>query len=45
MKRRTIMKLMAFAVGILTFLASSTSASACFWGSYQPKEPKSLRDE
>lgn len=28
----------------LKFFAFSTSASACVWSSYQPEEPKSLRE-
>ncbi len=27
------------------FFAFSTSASACGWSSYQPEEPKCLREE
>lgn len=42
MKRRLIKNTMTIAVALLTFLASTTAASACLWGSYQPKEPKSL---
>lgn len=42
MKRRLIKNVMTIAVALLTFLASTTAASACLWGSYQPKEPKSL---
>lgn len=45
MKKTTIMKMMAVAAAVLSFLATSTSASACLWGSYQPVEPKSLREE
>lgn len=43
MKKRIIMNVMTLAVAVLTFLATSTVASACYWGSYQPKEPKSLQ--
>lgn len=39
------MKVMTLTVVILTFLATITAASACIWGSYQPQEPKSLREE
>lgn len=42
MKRRLIMNVMTLAVALLSFLATTTAASACMWGSYQPKEPKSL---
>lgn len=45
MKRSITIKVMTFAVAILTFLATTTVASACWWGSYQPQEPKSLREE
>ncbi|PAB58229.1 cyclic lactone autoinducer peptide [Anaeromicrobium sediminis] len=30
---------------LCTFLATVTSASACAWGTYQPEEPKLLREE
>lgn len=33
------------ATSFFTFFALSTSASACIWCTYQPKEPKCLRDE
>ena len=45
MKKRIVIRVMTIAVAVLTFLASSTAASACYWGSYQPQEPKSLREE
>lgn len=45
MNKRVINRVMMLAVAVLTFLASSTAASACYWGSYQPQEPKSLREE
>lgn len=45
MKKRMIMMMAAFGATVLTFLATSTSASACFWGHYQPKEPKSLQEK
>ena len=28
-----------------TVIASIVATSACFWGHYQPEEPKSLREE
>lgn len=43
--RRMGMKVMSLTVVMLTFLATTTVASACWWGSYQPQEPKSLRAE
>ena len=45
MKKGIGLKVMTFAVGILTFLATVTTASACFYGLYQPEEPKLLREE
>lgn len=30
---------------IATLVASVVATSACWWGFYQPEEPKSLRDE
>lgn len=45
MKKNLVIKVMTLAVGILTFLATTTTASACLWGLYQPEEPKLLREE
>jgi len=45
MKKGLITKVMTLTVVLLTFLATTTVASACLWGSYQPQEPKSLREE
>ena len=45
MKKRVIMTLTGLCAFLLTFAATTTSASACFWGWYQPKEPKLLRDK
>lgn len=39
---KLVMKLSA---AFLTLLAVSTASTACFWGFYQPKEPKCLREE
>lgn len=36
--------LMAVAT-LATVVASTVATSACWWASYQPEEPKSLRDE
>jgi len=44
-KKRAFMLMAAFGASILTFFATSVSASACIWGSYQPKEPKSLQEK
>lgn len=45
MKKVFVLKVMTLAVGMLTFLATSTTASACWFGLYQPEEPKLLREE
>lgn len=45
MKKSLALKVMTLAAGMLTFLATVTTASACWWGIYQPEEPKSLREE
>lgn len=43
MKKRLFMLMAAFGASVLTFFATATSASACWWGHYQPKEPKALQ--
>ncbi|MDF2676815.1 MAG: hypothetical protein K0Q97_1126 [Bacillota bacterium] len=43
--RRITLKVMTLSVALLTFLATTTVASACWFGAYQPEEPKSLREE
>jgi len=45
MTTRGIKALTILLASILTFLAQTTSASACYWGLHQPKEPKLLREE
>jgi cyclic lactone autoinducer peptide len=45
MKKTLALKVMTLAVGMLTFLATTTTASACWFGIYQPEEPKLLREE
>lgn len=45
MKKGFTLKVMTLAVGMLTFLATTTTASACWFGLYQPEEPKLLREE
>ncbi len=45
MKRRLFILMAGFGATVLTFLATATSASACVWGTYQPVEPKALREE
>lgn len=43
MKKRILMTLVGFVTVALSFAAATTSASACWWGMYQPEEPKMLR--
>jgi len=45
MKKRILMKVLAVAASLLTFLATAASASACWLYMYQPQEPKCLRKE
>ena len=45
MKKSVALKVMTLAAGMLTFLATITTASACWFGMYQPEEPKLLREE
>jgi AgrD protein len=45
MKKRVMRIIMGLGASILTLFALSTSASACFIASYQPQEPKCLREE
>ena len=45
MKKGLVLKVMTLAVAMLSFLATTTTASACWWGIYQPEEPKLLREE
>lgn len=40
MKRR----LLQMAIAVLTFLAFTNAAAACWVGNYQPELPKQLRD-
>lgn len=41
MKKKILMSIATVA----TLVASVVATSACFWGFYQPEEPKSLREE
>lgn len=43
MRKSGLMALVALVASALTFAAATTSASACFWGFYQPEEPEALR--
>lgn len=45
MKKGVALKVITLAAGMLTFLATITTASACWFGFYQPEEPKCLREE
>ncbi len=45
MKKRILMTLFAISASLLTFLATTISASACWLFLYQPQEPKCLREE
>lgn len=37
--------LLTFAASIATLAAALVASSACLWFSYQPEEPKCLREE
>lgn len=37
--------MMVLAAAFTTLIAVSSASSACFWGAYQPEEPKCLREE
>ncbi|HOJ12090.1 MAG TPA: cyclic lactone autoinducer peptide [Clostridiales bacterium] len=45
MKKKVLMTVFAIGAALLTFLASASAASACWFFMYQPQEPKSLRKE
>ncbi|KZL89458.1 cyclic lactone autoinducer peptide [Clostridium magnum] len=45
MRNKMFKAMMMLGASIFTFFALATSASACGYGFYQPKEPKCLRDE
>lgn len=45
MGKRFTKAMVMMGAGILTFFAYTTSASACWFGFYQPEEPKCLREE
>lgn len=38
-------KLFAIVAAIATIVATSIASSACYFGAYQPEEPKCLREE
>lgn len=38
-------KILMAVAAVATVVASTVATSACYWASYQPEEPKSLRDE
>lgn len=43
MKSKIIRIFLSLCVLICTLMAFTVSASACFWGAYQPEEPDCLR--
>ena len=43
--RKLNIKLMTIVATLTTLIAASVASSACMWCSYQPEEPKSLREE
>ncbi|MBB6215497.1 cyclic lactone autoinducer peptide [Anaerosolibacter carboniphilus] len=45
MKKHLFTTLAVFGATVLAFFASTTAASACVWGVYQPTEPKLLREK
>lgn len=45
MKKSLVKGIMKLGQKVFTNVALSTSASACIWDAYQPKEPKSLREK
>lgn len=38
-------KILTLTAAVLTLVAATMASSACFWGLYQPEEPKCLREE
>lgn len=38
-------KFLALIATITTLIAASVATSACYWFTYQPREPKFLREE
>ena len=45
MKKKLFMSMAVFGASVLTFFAFMASASACFFGYYQPEEPACLKQE
>lgn len=45
MKNKAIRLVFGLAATIFTFMALSTSASACLWSYYQPKEPECITEK
>lgn len=45
MKNKVLMMLAGLCAFVLTFAATTTSASACLFGLYQPSEPKLLKNK
>ncbi|MBC2579787.1 cyclic lactone autoinducer peptide [Clostridium sp. DJ247] len=45
MRNKAVKTILMLGASIFTFFAVATSASACGYSFYQPKEPKCLRDK
>ena len=45
MNKKITRKLFALSASVLTLFAMATAVSACAWFTYQPEEPKLLRDK
>lgn len=45
MKNKLMKGIVTLGASIFTVIAFATSASACGWSFYQPKEPKCLREK
>lgn len=43
--RKINKKLLMLVATVTTIIAATVASSACFWATYQPEEPKSLREE
>lgn len=45
MRKGLFRTMVVLGASVLTFVAFTVSASACWFGCYQPEEPKLLREE
>lgn len=43
--RKMNTRLLTLVASIATLVAAAVASSACYWYSYQPEEPKCLREE